>query len=63
VGPERIQTVVIEDFAKLGVVVAERIAALIRADDSASRANVYLPPAYFAIEAFVVEAPCPSRAS
>ncbi|MGH7543950.1 MAG: glucosamine-6-phosphate deaminase [Gemmatimonadota bacterium] len=38
--PERIETVVIEDFAKLGVVVAERIAALIRAGQAAGRHTV-----------------------
>ncbi len=38
--PERIETVVIEDFAELGVVVAQRIATLIRAGDSADRPTV-----------------------
>jgi glucosamine-6-phosphate deaminase len=37
---ERIQTVVIEDFAKLGVVVAERIATLIRAGEADGRRTV-----------------------
>jgi glucosamine-6-phosphate deaminase len=40
VSAERIETVVIESFAKLGVVVAERIAALIRAGDAAGRPAV-----------------------
>jgi hypothetical protein len=47
VSAERIETVVIESFAKLGVVVAERMGL----------------PAYFAIEAFVVKSPFSSRAS
>ncbi len=38
--PERIETIIIEDYAQQGKVVAKRIAALIRARDPADRATV-----------------------